>query len=129
MIARASAVAVIAADRSSSALSSRSSDKSSSSNIPEAASDHEQVYMHTAAADISTITAQHNVAPVRVESSASDDLLQLFHVLWLNVHNIEALVSDPQVPQVHSQVICAQEVLPIAVRVDAVDVVGVRIAE
>lgn len=67
------------------------------------------------------------VTALRVEFSSRDDLSQLLHVCWLDIHNIEALVLDVEVPQVDPQVVTAYECLSIAVYGYAVDVVGVRI--
>ena len=54
-------------------------------------------------------------------------LLQLLHVLGLDVDNVKALVVDAQVPEVDAQIIAADVGLPIAVDGNAVDVVGVGV--
>lgn len=44
-----------------------------------------------------------------------DDFCQFFHIGWFNVHNIEALILNIQVPKIYSQIITADECLSIAV--------------
>ena len=56
-----------------------------------------------------------------------DYLRQLLHVCWLYVDNVEALILDIEVPEVYSEVIAADESLPIAVDRYAVDVICVGI--
>lgn len=58
-----------------------------------------------------------------MELGGSDDLCQLLHVGGLDVHNVEALVLDVEVPEVYAQVITADKRLAVAVDRDAVDVV------
>lgn len=67
------------------------------------------------------------VTRLGMEFGRGDDLRQLFHVCWLDVHDVEALVLNVQVPQVDSKIIRADEGLPIAVHRYAVDVVCMRI--
>jgi hypothetical protein len=55
------------------------------------------------------------VAAHGVEFRGRDNLCKLFHVRRLNVHDVEALVLDVQVPEVYAQVVTADEGLPIAV--------------
>lgn len=62
-----------------------------------------------------------------VKLGSGDDLGQLFHVRGLNVHDVEALVLDIQVPQVNTKVVAADECLSVAVNGYAVDVVGVGV--
>ena len=65
------------------------------------------------------------VAAHGVELCGGDDLGQLLHVRRLDVDNVEALVLDVEVPEVDTQVVTADECLPVTVHRDAVDVVGV----
>lgn len=67
------------------------------------------------------------VAAQRVELSSGDDLGQLLHVRRLDVHDIEALVLDVEIPKVDSQIITADKGLSITVDGYAVDVVGVGV--
>lgn len=67
------------------------------------------------------------VAALWVEFCGCDDFSQFFHVRWLNIDYIEALVLNVQVPQIYAQIITADECFSIAVYGDAVDVVGVSI--
>ena len=67
------------------------------------------------------------VAAKRMELGGSDDLGQFFHVCWLDIHDVETLVLNVQIPEVDSQVITADVGLAVAIHGDAVDVVGVRI--
>lgn len=62
-----------------------------------------------------------------MELSCGDDLRQLLHVCRFDIHDVEALVLDIEVPEIDSQVVTADESLPIAVDRYAVDVVGVGI--
>ena len=48
------------------------------------------------------------VALLRVEFGSCDHLSQLFHVSWLDVHNVEGLVSDLHMPEIDTEVICRQ---------------------
>ena len=43
-----------------------------------------------------------------MELGSSDNLRQLLHVGWLDIHDIEGLVSDLHVPEVDAEVICRQ---------------------
>jgi hypothetical protein len=65
----------------------------------------------------------------RVELGSCDDLGKFLHVGRLDIHNVEALVLDVEVPQVDSEIITADEGLAITVHGDAIDMirVGVRI--
>ena len=67
------------------------------------------------------------VAAQGVELGSCYHIGQLLHVGWLDVDNVEALVLYVQVPEVDTQIITADERLPVAVHRNAVDVVGVRI--
>lgn len=67
------------------------------------------------------------VAAHGVELGRRDHFGQLLHVRRLDVDNVEALVLDVEVPQVDTQVIAADECLPVTVHRNAVDVVGVGI--
>jgi hypothetical protein len=67
------------------------------------------------------------VAAHGVELGRCDHLGQLLHVRRLDVDNVEALVLDVEVPQVDTQVVTADECLPVTVYRDAVDVVGVGV--
>lgn len=67
------------------------------------------------------------VATLRMEFCRCNDLGQFFHVGGFDVHNVEALVLNVQVPQVYSQVIRRDKGLSIAVHRNAVDVVGMGV--
>jgi hypothetical protein len=43
------------------------------------------------------------------------DFCQLFHIGWLDINDIEALVLNVQVPKIDSEVIATNERFPIAV--------------
>lgn len=58
---------------------------------------------------------------------AAAHLCQVFHVGRLDVYNVEALVSDFEVPQVDAQVVGREEGFLVAVDGDGVDVIGVRV--
>jgi len=62
-----------------------------------------------------------------MELSGGDNFGELFHVCWLNINNVEALVLDVEIPQVDPQVVTADKRFTIAVDRYAVDVIGVRI--
>ena len=59
---------------------------------------------------------------------SGNHLGQLLHIRRLDVDNIKALVLNVEIPQVDSQVIAADECLPVAVDGHAVDVVGVGVS-
>jgi hypothetical protein len=62
-----------------------------------------------------------------VEFRSRDDFGQLFHVCGLDIHNVEALVLYVEIPQIDSQIITADECLPITVYRNAVYVVSVGV--
>lgn len=62
-----------------------------------------------------------------MEFSSSNDLGQLFHVDWLNVDDVKALIANIKIPQVDSEIVCADVCLSIRVDADAVDVIGVSV--
>lgn len=65
----------------------------------------------------------------RVELGCGNDLGKFLHVGRLDIHNVEALVLDVEVPQVDPEIVTADEGLAITVHGDAIDMirVGVRI--
>lgn len=63
------------------------------------------------------------VAACRVEFSGRNHLRQLLHVGGFNIDNIETLVLDVEVPQIHSEVIAANEGFAITVDGDAIYVI------
>lgn len=67
------------------------------------------------------------VAADGVEFSRSDHLSQLLHVRRLDIHNVEALVLNVEVPQVHSQIITADKGFAITVHGNAIYMVRVSI--
>ena len=67
------------------------------------------------------------VAALWMKFCSSYDFGQLFHISWLNINNVEALILDIQVPEIYSQVVTADKCLSITVYRDAVDMVCVRI--
>lgn len=52
-----------------------------------------------------------------------DDLRQLFHISWLNVNNVEALILDVEIPEVDPQVIAADKCFSITIYRNTVNVV------
>lgn len=68
------------------------------------------------------------IAANGVKFGGGNDLGQLFHISGFDVHDIEALILDIQVPEVDSQIIAAYESFAVAVDRDAVDVVGMGIS-
>ena len=58
-----------------------------------------------------------------MELCRGDDLGQFLHIRGLDIDNVEALVLYIQIPEIDSQVITADEGLPIAIHGYAVDVV------
>lgn len=63
----------------------------------------------------------------RVELSRCNDLRQLLHVCRFDIHNVETLVLDVEVPQVDSEIVTADKGLAITVHGDAIYMVGVSI--
>lgn len=64
-----------------------------------------------------------------VELGCCNDLGKFLHVGRLDIHNVEALVLDVEVPQIDPEIVTADEGLAITVHGDAIDMVrvGVRI--
>ena len=60
-----------------------------------------------------------------MEFCSGDDLSQLFHVGRFDIHYVEALVLNIEVPKVDPEIVTANEGLAIAVYGNAVDVVCV----
>lgn len=67
------------------------------------------------------------VAALRVKLGSRNDFGKLLHVGWFDVHNVEALVLNVQVPEVDPQVIATDKSLAIAVDRYAVDMIGVGV--
>ena len=67
------------------------------------------------------------VAAYGVELSSSNDLCELLHIGWFDVHYIKALVLDVEVPQVDPEIITANECLAVTVNRYAIDVVCMSI--
>lgn len=63
----------------------------------------------------------------RVELSRCDDFCQLLHIRRFDIHNIEALVLDVEVPQVDSEIVAADKGLAVTVHGDAIYMVSVSI--
>jgi len=68
------------------------------------------------------------VAAHGVELCSRDNFCQLFHVRRLNVHDVEALVLDVQVPEIYAQIITADEGLSVTVDRYAVDMISMGIS-
>ena len=68
------------------------------------------------------------VARLWMEFSGCNDFSQLLHVSRLDVHNVEALVLNVQIPQVNSEIVAADESLPIAIDRDAVYMISMCIS-
>ena len=67
------------------------------------------------------------VAADWVELCRGYDFSQLLHVRGFDIHDVEALILNVEVPQIDSEVIAADESLAVTVHGDAVDVVCVRV--
>ena len=67
------------------------------------------------------------IAALRMEFGSSNDFGELFHVCRFNVHNVETLVLNIEIPQIDAEIVTADEGLTIAVDRDAVDVVGMGV--
>jgi len=67
------------------------------------------------------------VAALGMKLGGRDNLGKFLHVCRLDIHNVEALVLDVQVPQVYAQIITTDERLSVTVDRNAVDVVGMSI--
>ena len=63
----------------------------------------------------------------RMELCRSNHLRQLLHIRRLDIHDVETLVLDIQVPEIYPQIVRADEGLAVAVDGNAVDVVGMRV--
>jgi hypothetical protein len=63
----------------------------------------------------------------RVEFGRCDYLGEFLHVRRLDVHNVEALVLNVEIPQVHSEVITADKGFAITVNGDAIYMIRVGI--
>src|SRR5262249_2674408 len=50
-----------------------------------------------------------------------------FHVCWLDIHNVEALILNVQIPKINSKVVAADESLAIAIDRNTVDVISMSI--
>lgn len=88
----------------------------------------ERALSHVCKLDRPLRTSVHEpIAALGVEFSGCDDLCELLHVCWFDVHNIKALVLDVQVPKVDSQIIAADVGLAVAVDRNAIYVVCMRI--
>jgi hypothetical protein len=61
----------------------------------------------------------------RMEFSCCNDFSQFLHVNRLDVHNVEALIRDIQVPKVNSEIICRYVGFSIRIDGNGVDVVCV----
>jgi hypothetical protein len=67
------------------------------------------------------------IATLRVEFCCSDNLCKFFHICRLDVHNIEALILNVEVPQIDSEVIATNKRLAITVDRYTVDMICVSI--
>lgn len=63
------------------------------------------------------------VATLGMELCRGNDLGQFFHICWLDVDYVEALVLDIKIPKVDSKIVATDEGFAVAVYRDAVDVV------
>jgi hypothetical protein len=54
-----------------------------------------------------------------------DDFSKLFHIDWLDVDYVEALITDVEIPKINSKIVCADVCLSIGIDTDAVDMIGV----
>lgn len=71
---------------------------------------------HICKLDCALRTCVHEpITALRVEFCSRDDFGQLFHVCRLDVHDVEALILDVEVPEVDSEIIAADKCLTIAV--------------
>lgn len=62
-----------------------------------------------------------------MEFGRGNHLGQLFHVSWLDVNDVEALVLYVEVPKIDPQIVTADKSLSVAVDRDTVNVVSVCI--
>jgi hypothetical protein len=60
-----------------------------------------------------------------VEFGRGDDLSEFFHISRLDIHDVEALILDVQIPQVHTEIVTADKGFTIAVNGDAIYMIGV----
>jgi len=67
------------------------------------------------------------VAADRVELGCCDDLGQFLHISGFDIHDVEALVLNVEVPQVDTEIVTADESLAIAVHRDTIDMVRMGI--
>lgn len=67
------------------------------------------------------------VAALGVKLGSGDHLGQFLHVSRFDVHDVETLVLDIEVPEVDSKIVTADESLTIAVDGDAIDVIRMSI--
>lgn len=67
------------------------------------------------------------IAALRMELGSRNDLGKLFHIGRFDVHDVEALILNVQVPEIDPQIITTNEGLSVAVDRYAVDVIGVGI--
>lgn len=67
------------------------------------------------------------VAACRVKLRRCNYFCKLLHVCRFDIHNVEALVLNIQVPQVDPQIITAYEGLPVTVDRDAINVISMGV--
>ena len=68
------------------------------------------------------------IAAGGMEFGGRDHFRQLLHVRRLDIDDVEALILNIKVPQVHAQIVATDECFPVAVDGDTVDVIGVCIS-
>ena len=64
-----------------------------------------------------------------MESRGGDHLRKLLHVRRFDINNVETLLRDLHVPEIHSQIISRNVRLTVATQRNGVDMVGVSVGE
>ena len=67
------------------------------------------------------------ITALRVKFCSSDDFCKFFHICWLDIDDVEALILDIKVPKIDAQVVTTNESLAIAIDRNAVDMICVSV--
>jgi len=67
------------------------------------------------------------VAALWMELGSCYNFCELFHVCWLDINNVEALILNVQVPEIDSKIVTANESLSVTIDGYAINVISVRI--
>ena len=88
----------------------------------------QSILPHVCKLDCALRTGIHEpVAALRMEFGGGDDFSEFLHISRLDVHDVEALILNIEVPQVYAEIIAADESLSIRIDGYAVDVIGMGI--